>query len=260
MRRFHVWMAIGGLAALSSAPASCRPRAYSVNEHSTCAMGARAGRVASPCNDGSAMVYNPAGLARSGKGTTGVVVGGVTFIAPGGGFTDDVTGLKPTIWKRPGLPGADGSLPRTASPTACGGDRPVRPLRPRHPLAQQTPRRDSSAYKSVIRNIYLQPTLRPAGNPRVDVGGGFDFTFSHASCASIWTCRARRSHPVVPRQLQPLPIFGIPTGTDFADADIHRQRHRVRLSPGHHRPAASTGSPFGIRYLSRQKIISTSGT
>src|SRR5690554_2580301 len=96
MRRFHVWMAIGSLATLAFLPAQASAQGFSVNEHSTCAMARAGAAVAAPCADGSAIVFNPAGLAMLEKGKTVISVGG-TFIAPSGSFTDDATGLESSL-------------------------------------------------------------------------------------------------------------------------------------------------------------------
>ena len=60
MRRFHVWLAVGGLAAFIGVPSTLPAQGFSVNEHSTCAMGRAGTAVASPCADGSAIFFNPA--------------------------------------------------------------------------------------------------------------------------------------------------------------------------------------------------------
>ena len=83
MRRFPVWLAVSGLVALSGAPAGLRAQGYSVNEHGSCAMGRAGTAVAAPCADGSALFYNPAGIAGTKKGVW-TISAGVTAIAPSG--------------------------------------------------------------------------------------------------------------------------------------------------------------------------------
>jgi long-chain fatty acid transport protein len=60
MRRSHVWLAAGGLVAALAAPRPLVAQGFSVNEHSTCAMGRAGTGAAMPCPDGSAMAFNPA--------------------------------------------------------------------------------------------------------------------------------------------------------------------------------------------------------
>ena len=99
MRRYQVWLAVGALVALTSRPAPLYAQGFSVNEHSTCAMGRAGTGVAAPCDDGSAMVFNPAGLALMAAGSTVFTLNG-TFIAPSGNFTDDATGLRSNLKDR----------------------------------------------------------------------------------------------------------------------------------------------------------------
>ena len=93
MRRSHVWLAVGGLVAAIAAPRSLAAQGFSVNEHSTCAMGRAGTGAAMPCPDGSAMAFNPGGLASLGKGQ-GVVTANATIIAARGGYTNSATGFK----------------------------------------------------------------------------------------------------------------------------------------------------------------------
>src|SRR5262249_3916728 len=79
MRRFAVLL-------LAGAPSLLHAQGFAVNEHNTCAMGRAGAVVASPCADGSALFFNPAGLAA--LTGTHFVVGG-TLILPHGNFTRD---------------------------------------------------------------------------------------------------------------------------------------------------------------------------
>ena len=89
MRRFFVWMAAGVLAG-SAVPTALDAQGYGIYEHGTCTM-ARAGTgTASPCADGSAIFFNPAGILGSGRGTLSA---GVTYIGPKGSFTNDTSGV-----------------------------------------------------------------------------------------------------------------------------------------------------------------------
>ena len=87
MRRFLVWMAAGVLAG-AAAPAGLAAQGYGIYEHGTCMMGRAGTGTASPCADGSAIFFNPAGIVGSGRGTLGA---GVTYIGPTGSFTDDAS-------------------------------------------------------------------------------------------------------------------------------------------------------------------------
>src|SRR6266542_5602383 len=86
MRRFALLL-VAGAPALVAAPLSpLVGQGFGVYEHNTCAM-ARAGvAAASPCADGSAIFFSPAGLAGLAGNHFSV---GVTAIAATGNFTDD---------------------------------------------------------------------------------------------------------------------------------------------------------------------------
>lgn len=252
MRRFHVWMAVGGLAALASAPSLLTAQGFSVNEHSACAMGRAGTAVASTCNDGSAIVFNPAGLANLAKGTTVVSVGG-TFIAPSGAFTDDVTGLKSDLNDRvfpvPAVYITHGVTDKIAA--GIGLFAPYG-LTTDWPSSSQG---RFSSYKSVIRNVYVQPTVAFKLGKYVKVGGGFDINFMHLQLQQ----RVDLSTQLVPGGGGiTFANLGIPTGTDFADVDIEGGKTGF----GYHLGAMFQPHPrisFGVRYLSRQKVDDIEG-
>src|SRR5687768_14111574 len=82
MRRFALLL-------LAGAPSLVAAQGFGVYEHNTCAMGRAGVAAASPCTDGSAIFFNPAGLA----GLSGSrISAGVTAIAAKGSFTDDFLG------------------------------------------------------------------------------------------------------------------------------------------------------------------------
>src|SRR5258707_7769061 len=81
MRRFARY----ALFVFAAVPPSLSAQGFAVNELGTCTMGRGGVAAASPCADGSAMWFNPAGLT-SITGTT--FSGSVTAIMPHGGFTD----------------------------------------------------------------------------------------------------------------------------------------------------------------------------
>ena len=79
-RRSAVLLACG----LAVMPAAAQAQGFSVNEHGTCQMGRGGAGVAAPCADGSAMLFNPAGVGIHGRGM--LVSAGLTVIAAGGTF------------------------------------------------------------------------------------------------------------------------------------------------------------------------------
>src|SRR5947199_10663020 len=84
MRRYALsalWLSFAGVPGLLAA------QGFGIYEQGTCAMGRAGTGVAAPCPDGSALFFNPAGLAglKGGHATIGV-----TLINVDGGFTDDI--------------------------------------------------------------------------------------------------------------------------------------------------------------------------
>ena len=255
MRRFHVWLALGGLVALTGLPGSLWAQGYSVNEHSTCAM-ARAGTaVADPCPDGSAIYYNPAGLTQTGKGRTVVTVGS-SFIAPRGDYTNDVTGIK-TALNNKVFPVPHVYIAHGISDHLSAGIGLFAP----YGLTTDWPSNSQVrflGYKSVIRAIYVQPTLAAKLNEYISLGAGFDVNFLHVNL--------RQRLDLAPQQLpSPAPPgatfanLGVPAGTDFADANLTGNGTGV----GYHVGVlikASDRISFGARYMSRQRVKIDNGT
>ena len=245
MRRFPVWLAVSGLVAFAGAPASLTAQGYSVNEHSTCAMGRAGTAVASPCADGSAIFFNPAGLAGAAKGQW-TLSGGVTAIAPSGGFTDDATGLStdlesivipvPALYFHGGLTDklsiGIGAFAPYGLTTKWPENSQVRFL----------------GYRSTIRAIYIQPTVAYQLHKMVKVGAGFDVNLLHLAL--------ERRVDLFTQQAAPGVTFGnlgFQAGTDIADVELTGNGTGV----GYHLGVIFEPSDrvsFGLRYLSRQKV------
>ncbi len=249
MRRYRVWLAVGGLAALLGVPVSLRAQGYSVNEHGTCAMGRAGTATASPCADGSAMFYNPAGLAGIGKGH-GLISGGVTGILATGGFENDL-GPTDDLHKKlipvPHVYAAYGLTDKIAAGIGLFA-----------PYGLETNWDENGqarfrGYRSVIRNVYIQPTLAIRLHPRIDFGVGFDYNLSHVQLRQHLDLSEQDVPPgLFPANVQTFADVGILSGTDFADADLHGNGHSV----GYHlglivRPVDRLA--LGVRYLSRQR-------
>jgi long-chain fatty acid transport protein len=254
MQRFHVWLAVGGLTALTGLAAPLAAQGFSVNEHSTCAMGRAGTATAMPCPDGSAIVFNPAGLASLGKGNTVVSIGG-TFIAPSGGFTEDATGLKsdlndrvypvPSVYLTHGFSDKLGAGIGLFAPYGLTTDWPKDAIG------------RFASYKAVIRNIYVQPTLAYKIGDYIKIGAGFDINFVHLELRQ----RVDLSEQALPPPAPPGATFanlGIPTGTDFADAKVSGSKTGFGYHVGIIIEPTDRIS-LGARYLSRQKIDDIEG-
>jgi len=250
MRRFHVWLAVGALVAFVGTPSLATAQGFSVNEHSTCAMGRAGTAVAAPCNDGSAMVYNPAGLTQLKAGQTQVSVGG-TLIAPSGGFTEDVTGLTSDLEDRV-FPVPALYLSHGFSESFAAG---VGVFAPYGLTTDWQVNKDGykfpgrfSAYKSTIRNIYIQPTVAYKLD-RLSLGAGFDINLSHLELKQ----RLDLSDQAVPGFPFKFGNLGVQAGTDFADATISGNA----TSYGFHLGAlvdVTDRLAVGFRFLSRHTV------
>src|SRR5207253_7754889 len=83
MRR-NAWYA---LVLCLGSPALVSAQGFGIYEHNSCTMARGGVAAASPCPDGSAIFFNPAGLV----GLSGThLTAGLTLIRANGGFTDDV--------------------------------------------------------------------------------------------------------------------------------------------------------------------------
>lgn len=246
MRRFQVWIAAGALTAVLVMPRPAEAQGYSVNEHGSCAMGRGGTGVASPCADGSAIFYNPAGLILpQGKG---VASGGATFIAPTGDFTNSTTGEVSTL--------VDQTTPVPAlyvgyglSDNATIGFGVFAP----YGLAIEWPTTAEGrflGYFSSIKGIYFQPTFGLKASDRLSFGLGFDIASSSVELKQ----RVDLADQLVPGGGGiKFANLGIAYGTDFANVQLTGND----ISLGFHLGAIAKitdGLSFGIRYLSKQTV------
>lgn len=242
MRRFLVWMAAGVLAG-AVAPAGLEAQGYGIYEHGTCMMGRAGTGTATPCSDGSAIFFNPAGIVGSGRG---VLSGGATYIGPTGSFTNDASNetttlndlhfFIPHLYYARDLPGGYAAGIGVFAPygltTEWGDDFEGRFL----------------GYRSEIQGIYIQPTFGAQVTSTVKIGFGFDFSMVKVNLrqrADVW------STTLAPGLTGG--NLGIPEGTDFADVNLEGNASGVGFNVGvtwqaHPRVAV------GVRYLSQQEI------
>lgn len=245
MRRCPVWLALGGVVALAGVPVALYAQGFSVNEHGSCAMGRASTGVADPCNDGSAIFFNPAGLSKAEKGRWTISVGG-TGIAPTGGFTDDATGLESKLNDKI-FPVPSAYIMRGISDNVAAGIGAFAP----YGLTTDWPTRSQGrylGYKSVIRAIYIQPTLAVKLGEYVRLGAGFDLNLFHVQLRQRVDLAEQAAAPGIT-----FANLGIQAGTDFADVNLHGNATGV----GYHAGAILTPHKrvsLGIRFLSRQKV------
>ncbi|HTK57221.1 MAG TPA: outer membrane protein transport protein, partial [Gemmatimonadales bacterium] len=249
MRRFLVWMAAGVLVGVS-APTGLAAQGYGIFEHGTCMMGRAGTGVATPCSDGSAIFFNPAGILGSGmKGTLGA---GMTYIGPTGSFTNDVTAQKSE------LDNLKFYIPHLYYARDLGGGYAAG-LGIFAPYGLTTDWGNSFegrflGYRSKIEGIYVQPTFAAQITSTIRFGGGIDFSFVKVNLrqrADLWSTTLAPG--VTGANL------GFQKGTDFADINLEGDAKGIGFNLGvtwqaHPRVA------IGARYLSQQEIFVNKAT
>ena len=244
MRRFQVWITAVVLAAVLVMPRSAEAQGFSVNEQGSCAMGRGGTGVASPCTDGSAMFYNPAGLILpKGKGTA---TAGSTFIRAAGDFTNSTTGDVSSLVEQtspvPSLYVAYG-----VSDVATLGLGIFAP----YGLAIEWPTDAQGrflGYYSSIKGIYFQPTFGLKAGKRLSFGIGLDLSSSSVQLKQRVDLAGQEAASGIT-----FANLGVAYGTDFADVQLEGND----LSTGFHLGAIAQVTDrlsFGIRYLSKQTV------
>jgi len=222
MQRFWkcVWLLIVGC------PAVLGAQGFGIFEQNTCTMARGGTAAAAPCPDGSAIFFNPAGLAGL-KG--GHVSLGVTLIDVMGGFTDDIF-QQNTKLDDPLLPVPQVYVSYAVTPKVGVGIGLFAPygLQTRWPTTFDG---RFAGYDNAIRTFYVQPTVAYQVTPLLKLGGGLDIV--HGSVAL---------HQRLDLSQTPLVIggvnygtfgqFGIASGTDFADADLEASTTSVGANFG----------------------------
>ena len=211
MQRFgkYAWLLIAGFPALLSA------QGFGIYEQNTCTMGRGGTAAAAPCPDGSAIFFNPAGLAGLAGGH---VSAGVTLIRVKGGFTDDLF-QQNTLLEDPLLPVPQVYVSYAVTPKLGVGIGFFAPygLETKWPVTFDGA---FAGYDNIIKTFYVQPTIAFQVTSKLKLGAGLDIV--HGSV---------QLHQRLDLSQTPVPVaglppgttfgaFGIPYGTAFADADL----------------------------------------
>src|SRR6266567_8415880 len=166
MRRYALsalWLSFAAVPALLAA------QGFGIYEQGACSMGRAGTGVAAPCSDGSAIFFNPAGLAglKGGRATIGV-----TLLDVQGGFTDDLfqqtTKLDDPLLAIPQVYVAYGVTPKLG--VGVGLFAPYG-LETKWPLSFDG---RFAGYDNVIRTFYVQPTAAYKVTPWLSLGAGLD--------------------------------------------------------------------------------------
>jgi long-chain fatty acid transport protein len=244
MHRDHWWRCLAAFCLVLTANRPAAAQGYGVYEQSACAMARGGAAVAAPCDDGSAIFFNPAAIAMLRDGSR--LSGGATLIGPRGdfaGFGGRINGTMENNW----IPAP------TAYYTKPVGDRLAVGVGFFVPfgLTIEWPVDFAGrfvSYKTVLQAPYLQPTVAYKISPHVTIGGGPDLVFSNLELNQRVDLAAQQLAPGIT-----FAQLGVPPGTDFANFKISGSDFGVAGHVGILVKANDRVS-FGARYLSRHTI------
>ncbi|MDE3156006.1 MAG: outer membrane protein transport protein [Acidobacteriota bacterium] len=230
-----------------AAPAAAQ--GYGLYEQGACMMARAGAGVAAPCSDGSAIFYNPAGLALDGRAEASL---GGTAIAPRGTFTNDSTSrvstLSPNTYFAPTIYAA---MPWHRAVVGLGLFAP-------YGLTSEWPTTAEGrfvGYKSSVKSFYIQPTFAFRATDRVMFGVGLDIT--HMS-VELNRRLDLSSLPIPGAGGLTFAALGVPQGTDFADLSLTGSGNHAGAHVGFLIKANKQWS-FGGRYLFRQTVSVSNG-
>jgi long-chain fatty acid transport protein len=221
---------------IAAAASPATAQGFGVFEHGTCAMARAGAGSAAPCQDGSAIFFNPAGLAGMRGWSLSV---GATGISALGSFVDDLSGGETDMDNDP--------IPVPHLYAAYGiTDRLTAGIGTFAPYGLATKWPDTFAgrfngFDNELRSIYMQPTLAYRLNDRISMGAGFAFVIGSVEINQ----RLDLSAQTAPAPFPPgttLRQLGIPFHTDFAQA-------RLRATG-----ATGVGGNFGLRVEATDRV------
>ncbi|MDB4948846.1 MAG: long-chain fatty acid transport protein [Gemmatimonadetes bacterium] len=228
-------------AVVSAAPALAQ--GSGVMTHGSCATGLGQAGVASPCADGSAVLFSPAALAMQGS----VASAGVTGITTSGRFTYDITGDRiERDSKTTPVPFGYASM-RLGKRAAVG----IGAFAP-YGLGVEWPLSFEGRYVSYntdLKNIYIQPTLAYRLGDHLSLGVGVDFVRGSLEINQ----RADLATVGVPGKPITFGNLGVPSGTDFADARLKGTGNAVTFNASAIIKLTDRAD-LGVRYMHEAKV------
>ena len=243
MRRTQVFVV---LLALMVAATSAWAQGFGVYEQSACALGRGGATVAAPCDDGSSIFFNPAGIGRA----TGMQISfGGSIINPRGDFTGDA-GTSGSLQSRfYQVPNMYLVVPVRKVVFGVGLFAP-------YGLTTDWPLNFEGrflGYKTSVKGVYLQPTIAYKVNDKVSIGGGVDVTYASLELNQ----RVDLSSQLL-NATTTFAAIGVPVGTDFANVKLSGNAWRVGFNLGFQAKPSDRMS-VGARYLSRQNFDISNG-
>lgn len=257
------------LAVASAAAVACvaagtplRAQGSAVMTHGSCATAMAGAGVAAPCDDGSAILFNPAALTE----TPSLVTLGYTSITAAGSFTYDRTGEQLSRQEAStAVPFAYAAYrfgERLAAgigvfaPYGLGIDWPacsVAQINGGTCAGEDNFEGRFVSYDTELRNIYVQPTVAFRAAPWLSVGAGADYVMAEIDINQ----RLDLAEQLLPLAGVPAGTtfgsVGVRAGTDFADAHLNGTGSGL----GFHLGAQARVAPWlsvGARYLSEVEI------
>ncbi|HXQ28705.1 MAG TPA: outer membrane protein transport protein [Gemmatimonadales bacterium] len=233
---------------LTIAPAAAAAQGFGIYEQGTCEMGRASAAVADPCPDGSAIFFNPAAIAGL---SGGHATAGVTLLDVSGSFTDNLFGQKTTL-NDPLIPVPHAYVTYAVTPKLGVGIGLFAP----YGLQTEWPTTFDgrfSGYNNIVHTYYVQPTVAYQVSPRLKIGVGIDYVHGTVELHQ----RLDLSQALVPLAGVPAGTtfgqFGVPSGSDFADATLQASQSGV----GAHIGALLTINDrlaIGARYLTQVSL------
>src|SRR2546428_5132919 len=205
-------------------PAFLPGQGFGIYEHNSCTMAGGGVAAAGPCPDGSAIFFNPAGLA--GLSETHLAAG-LTLIRANGGFTDDILQQR-TDLDDPLIPVPSGFVTHAITPKVTLGVGLYVPygLETKWPTAGFDGR--FLGYNTKIQSIYVQPAVAYQVDPPPKVGLGV--AYGHGSAALKQ--RVDLSEQLGTGQTFTFAALGIPTATHLADSHLTANGNRFAVNIG----------------------------
>lgn len=259
MRRSLLCAAGVAVAALAGSAPALHAQGSNVMQHTACMTARAAAGAAEPCDDGSAVLINPAALATQ-QSVLGLSVAG---IGTSGGFTFDTGEEVERDFAFTPVPSGffnyrfgDGFAAALGvfAPFGLGVDWPVCPADDPRGCEVNFEGR-FVGFDNQLRNVFIQPTLAYQLSPWLSVGAGLDFVLSSIEInrrADLATVSTGAQNPFTGGPLT-FGELGVPLGTDFAEARLAGDGTGITFNVGAQARLTQQLS-LGVRYIHETEI------
>lgn len=237
--------AAGAALALALTAGTLSAQGFSVNEHGACQMARGGTGTASPCDDGSAVLWNPAALA----GSEGITLsGGGVLLATYGEFVSDFTREETELDNDPiPVPHLYATWGATDRLGLGLGVYVPYGLETKWPIEGFEGR--FSGYDNKLQSIYVQPTVAYQLTDRISVGGGPTFVIGLVELNQRLDLSRQEVAPGVT-----FGALGIPFHTDFGDTNLDASGATGVGANFGLQVEASDRLRFGARYMTEVEL------